>query len=263
MRHAVSACVAASVKNASVSHIAGSPSGLARKASLDRDLQEGRTMTEDEWLNATRFEQLYSAALAAPNWSFRKETLFSVACCLRVLAAYPDQCVTALLLDFEHRALTPPLLPNYDDALSNHVIAYYDGEQSILNDQFANALGQTARGYILQVAECCAGAMGRGNSILPTEIDFDPDEQRAQALLIRDIVGNPFRSVTFNPAWRTDTAIALARTMYDSRDFGAMPILADALQDVGCENEQVLNHCREPGPHVRGCWVCDAVLGFA
>ena len=80
--------------------------------------------------------------------------------------------------------------------------------------------------------------------------------------IIREIKRNPFRPVSFNPAWRTDTAIALARGMYDSRDFGAMPILADALQDAGCEDEQVLNHCRDAtAVHVRGCWVCDLVLG--
>jgi hypothetical protein len=78
---------------------------------------------------------------------------------------------------------------------------------------------------------------------------------------VRDIFGNPFRPATFNPAWRTDTAVALARQMYDSRDFGAMPILADALQDAGCGDEQVLAHCRGAGPHVRGCWVVDLVLG--
>jgi hypothetical protein len=81
------------------------------------------------------------------------------------------------------------------------------------------------------------------------------------AHLFHDIFGNPFRPVAFDTAWRTDTAVSLARGMYESRDFGAMPILADALQDAGCEDEQVLNHCREPGPHVRGCWVCDLVLG--
>jgi hypothetical protein len=81
--------------------------------------------------------------------------------------------------------------------------------------------------------------------------------------LVRCIFGNPFRPVAFNPAWRTDTAIALARQMYDSRDFGAMPILADALQDAGCEDEQVLSHCRDAGPHARGCWVVDGVLGKA
>ena len=52
--------------------------------------------------------------------------------------------------------------------------------------------------------------------------------------------------------------------MYDSREFGAMPILADALQDAGCEDEQILMHCRDAtAPHVRGCWVCDLVLGKA
>jgi hypothetical protein len=69
------------------------------------------------------------------------------------------------------------------------------------------------------------------------------------------------RSVTCCPAWRTDTVIQLARQMYEGREFGAMPILADALQDAGCDNEDVLYYCRRPGPHVRGCWVIDLVLG--
>ena len=74
--------------------------------------------------------------------------------------------------------------------------------------------------------------------------------------------GNPFRPVTFAPKWRTDTAIALAQTMYDARDFAALPILADALQDAGCDDSDILDHCRGPGPHVRGCWVVDVVLGM-
>jgi hypothetical protein len=81
------------------------------------------------------------------------------------------------------------------------------------------------------------------------------------AFLLREIFGNPFRPVTFSPAWRTDTAVSLARTMYDAREFSAMPILADALQDAGCDNDDILNHCRGDGPHVRGCWVVDLVLG--
>ena len=85
------------------------------------------------------------------------------------------------------------------------------------------------------------------------------DKDRELAL---ELVGpNPFRPVAFDPAWRTDTAVAIARTMYESRNFGAMPILADALQDAGCESAEVLNHCRDPhAAHVRGCWVCDLVL---
>lgn len=90
---------------------------------------------------------------------------------------------------------------------------------------------------------------------------FGAGERQAQAGLARDIFGNPFRPVTFSPALRTDTARALARQMYESRDFSAMPSLADALQDAGCEDGQVLGHCRGDGPHVRGCWVVDLVLG--
>ncbi|MBN9120632.1 MAG: hypothetical protein J0I06_16015 [Planctomycetes bacterium] len=89
--------------------------------------------------------------------------------------------------------------------------------------------------------------------------------------LLHEVFGNPFttraarktaprRGWMFSPSWRTDTAVALARQMYDSRDFGAMPILADALQDAGCDNDDILDHCRGPGEHVRGCWVVDLVL---
>jgi hypothetical protein len=84
----------------------------------------------------------------------------------------------------------------------------------------------------------------------------------AFAATIRDVVRNPFRPVAFDPAWRTDTVVSLAREVYASRDFAAMPILADALQDAGCEAADLLPHCRdESRVHVRGCWVVDRVLG--
>src|SRR5207247_2509289 len=60
-----------------------------------------------------------------------------------------------------------------------------------------------------------------------------------------------------DPSWLTSDVIAICRGLYESGDFAAMPILADALQDAGCENADVLDHCRGPGPHVRGCWVVD------
>ncbi|VTR92802.1 Uncharacterized protein (Fragment) OS=uncultured bacterium PE=4 SV=1 [Gemmata massiliana] len=78
---------------------------------------------------------------------------------------------------------------------------------------------------------------------------------------LRDIFGNPFRPVTFSPSWRSSTAVALASQMYESRDFGAMPILGDAHPRCGMRQRDVLDHCRGPGPHVRGCWVMDGVLG--
>lgn len=80
------------------------------------------------------------------------------------------------------------------------------------------------------------------------------------AQLVRDIFGNPFRPVEFSAAWRTPTTIALAQQMYESRDFTSMPILSDALEEAGCENAEVLNHCRNGLSHVRGCWVMDRIL---
>jgi hypothetical protein len=76
-----------------------------------------------------------------------------------------------------------------------------------------------------------------------------------------DVFGNPFRPVVFDPEWLTSTVVALAGQMYESRDFSAMPILADALQDAGCNRDEALNHCRGDGPHARGCWVVDLLLG--
>jgi hypothetical protein len=88
------------------------------------------------------------------------------------------------------------------------------------------------------------------------------EKEEIQCNLVREIFGNPFRPVSFNPAWRTDTALSLAHQMYESRDFGAMPILADAIQDAGCDSDDILNHCRDASlTHVRGCWVVDLVLG--
>jgi hypothetical protein len=90
--------------------------------------------------------------------------------------------------------------------------------------------------------------------------DFQEAEQ--QLALGRDVFGHLSCPFLFRLRWCTDTAVALARQMYESRDFGAMPILADALQDAGCDSEDILAHCRDASlTHVRGCWVVDLVLG--
>lgn len=81
------------------------------------------------------------------------------------------------------------------------------------------------------------------------------------AALIRELLPNPFRPPTWSPDWLTSTVRDLARTMYESREFSGMPILADALQDAGCEAADILTHCRTPSSHYRGCWVVDAILG--
>jgi hypothetical protein len=89
-------------------------------------------------------------------------------------------------------------------------------------------------------------------------------EQAAQCLLLRDIMGNPFCPVTLDPSWLrwNDGCVPkIAQAIYDERRFSDLPILADALEDAGCDNEDLLEHCRRPGEHVRGCWMVDAILG--
>jgi hypothetical protein len=81
------------------------------------------------------------------------------------------------------------------------------------------------------------------------------------ASYLHDIFANEVRPVAFSPTWRTATTVTLAGQMYEERDFCAMPILADASQDVGCDSEAILAHCRGPNCHVRGCWVMDLLLG--
>jgi hypothetical protein len=86
-------------------------------------------------------------------------------------------------------------------------------------------------------------------------------ERAVQCHLLRDLLGNPFRPVTIDPAWLTPQVVALARAIYDERAFNRMPELADALERACCDDSDLLNHCRGPGDHTRGCWAIDSILG--
>jgi hypothetical protein len=71
----------------------------------------------------------------------------------------------------------------------------------------------------------------------------------------------PAFSIAINSAWLSSSVVSLAQAIYDDRTFDRLPILADALEDAGCTNQDILNHCRQPGEHCRGCWVVDLLLG--
>ena len=88
-------------------------------------------------------------------------------------------------------------------------------------------------------------------------------EELAQADLLRDIVGDPFAPKLVSPAWLTAEVVGLAQVIYDDRTFNRLGALADALEAVGCTEYDVLEHCRRPGEHVRGCWAVDLILGKA
>jgi hypothetical protein len=86
-------------------------------------------------------------------------------------------------------------------------------------------------------------------------------EQKVQCAVLRDLFGLlTFRPVEINPCWRTPTVVALATAVYEERRWQDLPILGDALQEAGCADEEVLAHCRGPGPHARGCWLVDLLL---
>ncbi len=90
-------------------------------------------------------------------------------------------------------------------------------------------------------------------------------ERRAQCDLLRDLFGNPFRPAVIEPTWlkwNDGCVIKLARAIYEERKYQDMKILADALEEAGCTNADILTHCRQTGEHVRGCWVVDLLLGL-
>jgi hypothetical protein len=97
------------------------------------------------------------------------------------------------------------------------------------------------------------------DSFVPASTSVEPAQQ---VHLLQELFGNPFNPVTIEPAWRTQTVVALARAIHADRSYDLMPVLGDALQDAGCNNNTILNHCNDTKQvHVRGCWLIDKLLG--
>jgi hypothetical protein len=239
-------------------------------------------MTEAEWLACGDPLPLLES-LRGTN-ADRKLRLFAVACCRRLLQTVRlhPWCLHGIEVaeHFADGKATPDEL--------ERVRQYPSPDWCLQNAPQFNPDEITASGQPIQVTKiatnACWNAMEPENGVLLADCASTnaawaatqpgtvmPDdggasaallaaEQVIQSNILRDIFGNPFRPGAVDPAWVTSTVTALVRRMYESRDFSAMPILADALQDAGCDNEDILNHCRGPGPHVRGCWVVDAVL---
>lgn len=223
-------------------------------------------MTEAEWLTAREPKPLLK--YLADRASDRQFRLFVVACCcdgphvlwngaassdaVAVALRYADGLATAEELAAaryavrEQLARTEDMYPGEPTWDATDYTCSADLRNEILWASWYAAIREYAQNV---------GPLSEDVSVVAVE-GF-----RFQADLLRDIFGNPFRPVAFEPAWRTEAAVGIASKMYDERDFAAMPILADALQEAGCESEDILSHCREPGVHVRGCWVVDLVLG--
>lgn len=204
-------------------------------------------MTETEWLACA--DPLPMLQFLRGRASERQDRLFLYACARRVWHLLPagvrDQLDASAacadgLLGREHLlgagAAAGPLYPEPQPA------SVWD---------FSDALGtftllaQEERGWPREV---------RG---------FIRTEEAAHCALLRDVYGNPFHTAALPPpvlAWNDAAVVRLARRIYDDQSFGDLPVLADALEEAGCADPEVLAHCRSGGDHVRGCWVVDALL---
>jgi hypothetical protein len=188
--------------------------------------------------------------------SDRKLRLFGVACCRRVWTLLTEECCRHAVEVAER--LAEGGVPHEERAtacgtVAGVLLSLPAGVPASLRaayDAAWNVAGAPERHSPLMAAAKALAAEAGGT-----------EAAEYQAELLRCIFGDPFRPAAIEAAWRSDTAQALARQMYESRDFSAMPILADALQDAECEDAELLGHCRGPGTHARGCWVVDLVLG--
>lgn len=135
-------------------------------------------------------------------------------------------------------------------------------EQILDPDTDANLLSREKTEGIADLLLCTLTAVNPGAVRLRVGnlSEALPNDSRVTDL-IQDIFSNRFHPIPFEPAWRTNTVVSLSRIAYETREFAAMPILADALQDAGCDNSDILDHCRGNCPHTRGCWVVDLILG--
>ncbi len=206
-------------------------------------------MTEAEWLACDDPEPMLRF-LKAPYP--RKGRLFGCACCRRI---------TATLNDVGQKAIDAVEQFADGNATQGDVLAVSPPKVTV--EAYSDiSFSRTAISCLVELRDTPSVNWRYAYGWTAVVADNTQAEWRVQADFLRCIFGNPFRPVTFDPAWRTDTALALARQMYEAREFSAMPILADALQDAGCDNTDVLNHCRDASQiHVRGCWVVDLVLG--
>ncbi len=213
-------------------------------------------MTEDEWAIEHEPERLVRSV--QKDLSKRKERLFAVAVCYWIEGWWPNpevREVVELAERFADGAVSQDELEQSVRLAARRAIApTRDPSLAEARRNAASAI-TLAAGRVTPALWALQAAMAAAR------------QRRLEQLvgtfttLFRDIVCNPFRPVTLDPRWLSSTVLDLARTTYDERVFERMPILGDALMDAGCDNETLIQHCQGPGPHVRGCWVVDLLLG--
>ena len=200
-------------------------------------------MTEHEWQNASEPQAMLEFLRQTGSMCPRKARLFAVACSRRIWA----------LIDPLGRAAV-------DMAES-----FADGRAGPEELRAARLACQGAGGQAAWYAAATNPAIAARNAARSAQAGVGQNagaevaELVAQAALVRDLFGLPFRYVSIESSWLSSAVIEIANDIYRADAFHRMPELADALHEVGCDNEEVLSHCQAAGLHVRGCYVVDLI----
>jgi hypothetical protein len=227
-------------------------------------------MTEAEWLECS--DPYPMLEFLRDKVSDRKFRLFAVACChrpyyqvahkahreaVRLAERMADEDVD----EAEWRVVHQAALELWRSACAESEAAQLEAPRGTPEvERLVDADMATAAGWAILEDAWEAAYQVTGVEWVERDERY-ADEPGHQIALLHDIIGNPFRPVSLEPAWRTPAVLHLAQSIYDDWAFDQLPILADALKEAGCASREVLDHCRSPGPHVRGCWVVDLVLG--
>jgi hypothetical protein len=231
--------------------------------------------TEADWLTAVFVATMLYILRERGLTSQRKLRLFAVACCRRLWTRLEDERSRQAVEVGEHYADGLMNVKELDPADTAAMSALdeictardYDIRIVLSHAPFgfprnAPAAIRWACAAAWTVAENAERAAWTAEGVATTK------ELAAHCGFLRDIFGNPFRPVSLDSAWQTRTVVGLAHAAYDERflpagtlDPARLAVLADALEDAGCTEAAILDHCRGPGPHVRGCWVLDLLLG--
>lgn len=220
-------------------------------------------MTEAEWLNGTNPEEMLD--FLPDRVSDRKLRLFACAYCRKVWDRISDE--ERRNIEVTERYVDGRATEEECRSFKWPVYQFRFGPKGImLLDSQADTAARrwTSLAVLHQVVDL--GALDH-----PEYDRIEREEASRQSDLLREILANPYRPVAVCLdilRWNDAVVVRLAQAAYDERhlpagtlDNGRLAILADALEEAGCTEADILDHLRGPGPHVRGCWVVDLVLG--
>jgi hypothetical protein len=220
-------------------------------------------MTEAEWDASSDPYQMLRRCRRVIRYNPRKGRLFAVACCRRIWHLLDDprsRAAVEVAARFADGQASAEQLHEAERAAgAAHADAFeVKGKRG--------ACGEWAAQFAAAADAWHAASRASNFAYVTAGDGLQPGpEHAAQAQLLRCVFGPlPFRRVTVDPswlAWGDATAVKLAQAVYEDCAFDRLPILADALEDAGCADADVLGHLRGPGPHVRGCWALDLLLG--